>query len=133
MAAFKRQGWMMKRLGGRLAAWTGVSGLSEELQLACVPPNLTNANFSNGDLFFFTDTPGQIGWLSADGTRSNLNWLTLTGESSSSGGNLCFGTTAAPSKQANVNNVDPFKTAFFGVEFSGKHRCQTAAIGALAP
>jgi len=36
----------------------------------------TAGGFTNGDMFFGSGT--SIGWLSADGTRSNLNWCTLT-------------------------------------------------------
>jgi hypothetical protein len=38
--------------------WSGVDIFSTEVQIACVPPNLTNANFTNGDLFLGTGVAG---------------------------------------------------------------------------
>lgn len=37
---------------------------------------MTRNGFTNGDTYFGNGT--NIGWLSADGTRSNLNWCVLT-------------------------------------------------------
>jgi hypothetical protein len=59
--------------------WSGVSNILDEVKLATVFTGgpLTNAaGFTNGDIFFSSSTG--IGWLSADGTRSNLNWCILT-------------------------------------------------------
>jgi hypothetical protein len=60
--------------------WSGIGGLPDEVYLT-IPKMplgaLTNsAGFTNGDMFFGSDTG--IGWLSADTTRSNLNWCILT-------------------------------------------------------
>lgn len=62
-------------------AWSGVHGVLDEVKLAIVPTNIvgqfTNrAGFTNGDLFF--GSGNAIGWLSADGSLSDLNWCTLT-------------------------------------------------------
>jgi hypothetical protein len=51
-----------------------VHDLSDEVKLATVKTN--SGGFTNGDLYFGSNT--SIGWLSADGTRSNLNWCILT-------------------------------------------------------
>jgi hypothetical protein len=59
--------------------WSGVSNVLDEVKLATVFTGgaLTNAaGFTNGDMFFSSSTG--IGWVSADGTRSNLNWCILT-------------------------------------------------------
>ncbi len=61
--------------------WSGIAGVREEVKVAIVPTNLigqiTNrAGFTNGDVFF--SSGNAIGWLSADGSRSDLNWCTLT-------------------------------------------------------
>ena len=54
--------------------WSGVHGALDEVKLATVKSNA--GGFTNGDMFFGSNTG--IGWLSADGTRSNLNWCILT-------------------------------------------------------
>ncbi len=60
--------------------WSGITELPDEVYLVAprIPAgSLTNAaGFTNGDLFFGSGTG--IGWLSAGGTRSNLNWCILT-------------------------------------------------------
>ena len=61
--------------------WSGIAGVREEVKVAIVQTNLigqlTNrAGFTNGDVFF--SSGNAIGWLSADGSRSDLNWCTLT-------------------------------------------------------
>ncbi len=61
--------------------WSGVSGLYDEVKIVTVKTGgaLTNAaGFTNGVMYFGNDT--QIGWLSADGTHSNLNWGILTND-----------------------------------------------------
>ncbi len=78
---------------GSVLNWSGIGGLPEEIQIACVPTNFPNANFTNGDLFFNTGAAGALGWLSADGTRSNLTWLTLSGETNGLRGGVFFDTT----------------------------------------
>ena len=54
--------------------WSRVQGVTEEVKLATVKTNASG--FTNGDLYFGSNTG--IGWLAADGTRSNLNWCVLT-------------------------------------------------------
>ncbi len=78
---------------GSVLSWSGINFLQEEIQIACVPTNFPNANFTNGDLFFNTGVAGKLGWLSADATRSNLSWLTLSGETNGLSGGVCFDTT----------------------------------------
>lgn len=76
-----------------LAPWSGISGLADEVYLAVVRAN--SAGFTNGDMFFGSDTG--IGWLSNDGTRSNLNWCVLTNGVVTNAlllrGGLCMDTT----------------------------------------
>jgi hypothetical protein len=63
---------------GVVTAWSGITNLTEEKKIAVVK---TTANgFTQGEMFFGTGINGVIGWLSADGTVSNLNWITLTNE-----------------------------------------------------
>jgi hypothetical protein len=76
--------------------WSGIAGLQDEVKLAVVnapagaPTN--SAGFTNGDIFFGSNTG--IGWMSADGTRSNLNWCILTNSFVTNAlllrGGLCF-------------------------------------------
>ena len=40
----------------------------------------TANGFTSGDVYFNTANPGEIGWLSANGTVSNLTWCVLTNE-----------------------------------------------------
>jgi hypothetical protein len=60
--------------------WSGIGNIADEVYL--VSPRmpvgaLTNtAGFTNGDIFFGSDTG--IGWLSAGAIRSNLDWCILT-------------------------------------------------------
>lgn len=54
--------------------WSGIAGLSDEVKLATVKANL--GGFTNGDMYFSSSTG--IGWLSANGSVSNLNWCILT-------------------------------------------------------
>jgi hypothetical protein len=74
-----------------LAPWSGVAALGEEIKIATPKANVLG--FTNGDLYFQGGTDPvngwrQIGWLSADGTRSNLNWATLTNETDQVRGGL---------------------------------------------
>jgi len=60
--------------------WSNIGGLPDEVYLT-IPRmplgTLTNSGgFTNDDMFFGSDTG--IGWLSADTTRSNLDWCILT-------------------------------------------------------
>jgi hypothetical protein len=54
--------------------WSGVHGAPNEVKLATVKSTI--GGFTNGDVFFGSDT--NVGWVSADGTTSNLTWCTLT-------------------------------------------------------
>jgi hypothetical protein len=54
--------------------WSGVHGLGDEVKLATV--HADSAGFTNGDMYFASGYG--IGWLSASGSVSNLNWCTLT-------------------------------------------------------
>jgi hypothetical protein len=54
--------------------WSGISGLQDEIKLATVKTN--TGGFTNGDMYYSSGTG--IGWLSANGSVSNLNWGTLT-------------------------------------------------------
>jgi hypothetical protein len=59
--------------------WSGVHGVPDEIKVAIVNTAgaFTNAGgFTNGDMYFSSSSG--IGWISADGTRSNLNWCILT-------------------------------------------------------
>lgn len=60
--------------------WSGIGGLPDEVYLTIPRMSvgvLTNsAGFTNGDMFFGSGSG--IGWLSADTTRSNLDWCILT-------------------------------------------------------
>ena len=76
--------------------WSGVHGLANEIKLATVK---TTANgFTNGDMFYGTGVAGRIGWLSADGTKSNTAWATLTNETQYTRGGLYRG----PKRQLTV-------------------------------
>jgi hypothetical protein len=54
--------------------WSGIGHLPDEVKLTTVKYSVNG--FTNGDMYF-SSTNG-IGWLSADATRSNLAWCTLT-------------------------------------------------------
>jgi hypothetical protein len=83
------------------AAWdcSGIGGLPDEVYFttARIPVGtLTNsAGFTNGDVFFGSSTG--IGWLSADSTRSNLDWCILTNSVVTNGvtlrGGICMDQT----------------------------------------
>ena len=71
---------------GVITPWSGVRGLHDEVKIATVK---TMANgFTAGDMFFSTDVPGQIGWVSADGSAWTTNWLILPGETNRLRGSL---------------------------------------------
>jgi hypothetical protein len=63
---------------GNITGWTSISNLVDEVNLAIVQSSANG--FTEGDMYFGTGTNGVIAWLSADGTVSNLDWLTLSGE-----------------------------------------------------
>jgi hypothetical protein len=54
--------------------WSRISGLTDEVKLVTVKADAIS--FTNGDMYFGSSKG--IGWLSADGTSSNLNWCILT-------------------------------------------------------
>ena len=62
---------------GAIANWTGITGLVDEIKLAIAQTN--EGGFNEGDMYFGSGTNGVIGRLSAAGTVSNLDWLTLPG------------------------------------------------------
>ena len=59
-----------------IANWSGVGGLSDEVYLTVVKPSGVSAGFTNADMYYGSGSG--IGWLSADSTRSNVNWCFLT-------------------------------------------------------
>jgi hypothetical protein len=54
--------------------WSQVRGVRDEVKLLTV--KTTSHGFTNGDLFF--GSSNAVGWVSADGTASNLTWSVLT-------------------------------------------------------
>lgn len=63
-----------------LSTWSGIGGidLGFEVRIATAPT--TTNGLTASDLLFGNGNPGGVGWLSADGARSNLNWITISGE-----------------------------------------------------
>lgn len=61
-----------------LSYWSGVQGLQGEVKFTTVKSAL--GAFTNGDVYFDNDSPGGIGWLSANGNTWNTNWCVLTNE-----------------------------------------------------
>jgi len=61
-----------------LTNWSNISlsQVSDEIKLAVVKQ--TVGGFTNGDMFYGTGQDGIVGWLSADGARSNLTWSVLS-------------------------------------------------------
>ena len=53
--------------------WSGIAGLPNEVKLATV--KATVSGFTIGDMFF--SNGGNVGWLSADATASNLVWCVI--------------------------------------------------------
>ncbi len=87
--------------------WSGVTGLPIEVKLMTVK---TTANgFTNGDVYF--GSGNAIGWLSADGTRSNLTWCVLTNSIEPNalpvGGSLSMDVTGVFSNQLIVVTSPP--------------------------
>jgi hypothetical protein len=76
---------------GSLTLWSGVSNVYGEVKIATV--KVTTNGFTAGDMFFSSDQPGQIGWVSADGTQWTNNWVTLAGETNHFWGALYFDRT----------------------------------------
>jgi len=79
--------------------WSDVSNLPIEVKLCTV--KTTSNGFTKGDMYFSSATG--IGWLSADGTRSNLNWCILTNVTEPNGlpvgGSLAMDATGVFSNQ----------------------------------
>ena len=63
---------------GVVTRWSGVNNLIHEMKIATV--KITTNGFTQGDMYFGNGTNGQIGKLSADGSISNVNWITFTNE-----------------------------------------------------
>jgi hypothetical protein len=62
---------------GALTHWADVAGITHPVTMATVKRSTNGV--VQGDTYFGTEDPIGIGWLSADGTRSSNNWVTLTG------------------------------------------------------
>jgi Calx-beta domain len=62
--------------GLTLTNWSSVQGLEDEVKLVTVKTNQNG--FVAGDVYFSSNDG--VGWLSADGTRSNLTWCVLTND-----------------------------------------------------
>ncbi len=79
--------------------WSGVHGAVGEVMLTTV--KTTGNGFTNGDLYFGSGTA--IGWISADATRSNINWCVLTNATQTNAllieGGLCMDSTGVFSNQ----------------------------------
>ena len=58
-----------------VTTWSQIHGLQDEVKLATVKE--TANGFVAGDMYFGNGNPGGIGWLSSDGTISNINWVRL--------------------------------------------------------
>ncbi len=76
-----------------VANWSGIHDVLDEVKLATVKTNA--AGFTKGDLYFGSNTG--IGWLSANGSVSNLNWCVLTNATETNAlllrGSLCVDQT----------------------------------------
>ncbi|TAK95433.1 MAG: hypothetical protein EPO07_15500 [Verrucomicrobia bacterium] len=104
-------------------AWSGIQGIANEVKIAIVKTNV--GGFTNGDMFF--GSGAHVGWLSADGSSSNLNWATLTnatfGSASVLRGGLYLDETGVFSNQLiAVTSDDQYFTSAKGiwrVDFQG--------------
>ena len=69
---------LIRSNGAVVTNWAGITSLADEVKVATVKG--TANGWVNGDVYFGSDFVGGkgIGWLSADGTRSNLTWGVLT-------------------------------------------------------
>ena len=79
--------------------WSRVHGISDEVKL--VTSKTTANGFANGDLYF--GNGNNLGWVSANGTASNLTWCVLTNTAGQTNnldirGSLCFDETGVFSK-----------------------------------
>jgi hypothetical protein len=61
---------------GVVTNWSGITNQNEEKKIGVIKTS-TNG-FVAGETFFGVDVDGVIGKISADGTVTNLNWVTLT-------------------------------------------------------
>ena len=79
--------------------WSRVHGEPDEVKLVTV--KTTGNGFTNGEVFFGSGTG--IGWLSANGNQSNLNWCILTNAVQTNSlllrGSLCMDETGRFSNQ----------------------------------
>jgi hypothetical protein len=88
-------GWNFGRIdtNGVVWQWSGVKNMAAEINLTTV--KTTTNGFTIGDMYFAScDNNGDpigIGWLSADGTVSNLNWVSLTNANPNEYGGLSGG------------------------------------------
>lgn len=65
---------------GILTNWSGIGPLNQGNEVRIFTAKTTTNGLGAGDLLFGNGNPGGIGWLSADGTTSNLNWITIAAE-----------------------------------------------------
>jgi len=65
---------------GLVARWSGIHGMAEERKLLTVKSTNNNLGLVVGDVLFNTANAGELGWLSANGSVSNLSWCVLTNE-----------------------------------------------------
>jgi hypothetical protein len=63
-----------------LTNWSGLGPVNAGYEVRLTTVKVSTNGLSAGDLLFGNGEPGGIGWLSADGTVSNLNWAVLPGE-----------------------------------------------------
>ncbi len=84
---------------GSVTNWSGIKGLTNEVKFTIVKTN--TGGFTNGDMYF--GSGDHIGWLSADGNRSNMVWCTLTNATVSNAlplrGSVCMDQTGVFSNQ----------------------------------
>ena len=97
--SFPTNNFALITTNGVVTNWSGIVGVQDEVKLVTVKTNV--AGFTNGDMYFGSATG--IGWLSADGSNSNLNWCILTNETVANAlllrGSLCVDQTGIFSNQ----------------------------------
>jgi hypothetical protein len=65
---------------GTVSTWSSLAGIDSPYEVRIATVKVTTNGLTAGDLLFGNGTPGGIGWLSADATSSNTNWLTISNE-----------------------------------------------------
>jgi len=65
---------------GALTNWSGLRAINPGREPRIFTVKTTSNGLTAGDLLFGNGEPGGIGWLSANGAVSNLNWITITNE-----------------------------------------------------